>query len=394
MKVLFISYGLGVYGANTSLLNLIVILREKYGVTPYVLVRAKGDFTKRLDQLNISYFYIKFSGWIYSKNVRTGGYVKIFAKKLITIFKNLFYNYITYRKIQRKGISFSLIHSNTSVINIGCYLSKKLNTPHIFHIREFLEEDYNIHFIFGNKYSTRYINKYSDSIITNSNSVKTKFSRYLPESKIKVVHNGVDLRENSYIRDFSDLGSKKSVNFLIVGLISKGKNQMEALNAVKILKNIIGVDKLKLFIVGDGDKIYYNELVEYVVSNDLGKYIKFTGYLKNVGEFRKNADVAIICSKMEAFGRVTVEAMLSQMPVIGTNTGGTPEIIDHGETGFLYDYGNPKQLATYMKKFIDGKMLIQTMGIKGYKKACKEFTAEINASRIYDVYSSVIVKKN
>lgn len=67
---------------------------------------------------------------------------------------------------------------------------------------------------------------------------------------------------------------------------------------------------------------------------------------------RKNMDVELVCSRAEAFGRVTAEAMLGGMSVIGSNTGGTVGLINHKKIGYLYSKSDINELAEYMKEFI------------------------------------------
>lgn len=62
-------------------------------------------------------------------------------------------------------------------------------------------------------------------------------------------------------------------------------------------------------------------------------------------EIRKNVDIEIVSSKQEAFGKITVEAMMGQIPVIGSNSGGTKELIKHNQNGLLFESGNADDLA-------------------------------------------------
>ena len=60
----------------------------------------------------------------------------------------------------------------------------------------------------------------------------------------------------------------------------------------------------------------------------------------------QEADVALMCSRAEAFGRVTVEAMKASLPVCGTDSGGTPEIVIDGVNGLLFEPGSSASLAS------------------------------------------------
>ena len=108
-------------------------------------------------------------------------------------------------------------------------------------------------------------------------------------------------------------------------MISKEKGQMEAVKALNVLacKGI----KLKLLLVGYGIDDYYNDIKNYVKQHRLEEYVRFIQYTDDLRSLRESADIGLICSVKEAFGRVTVENFFSQILCIGANTGGTAELI-------------------------------------------------------------------
>jgi glycosyltransferase involved in cell wall biosynthesis len=78
--------------------------------------------------------------------------------------------------------------------------------------------------------------------------------------------------------------------------------------------------------------------------------ITIDGPTKDVPRYWAAAHVGLMCSQSEAFGRVTVEAMRAGLPVCGTNSGGTPEIIEPGVTGLLSPVGDANALATNLMR--------------------------------------------
>lgn len=101
-------------------------------------------------------------------------------------------------------------------------------------------------------------------------------------------------------------------------------------------------------------------------------------------------DVELVCSKSEAFGRVTIEAMMSMNPVIASNTGANTELIKEDYNGLLYNYGNYVDLANKIEVLIQNPDLLEKYGKNGYKFALENFTAEINAKNIEMVYKELI----
>jgi glycosyltransferase involved in cell wall biosynthesis len=86
--------------------------------------------------------------------------------------------------------------------------------------------------------------------------------------------------------------------------------------------------------------------------------------------------------------RVTAEAMASARPVIGYNSTGTAELIEHESTGLLYGGGH-EELARCMARLIENPEWAKELGINGWHKAKREFTIETYAERVYKVLKKV-----
>ena len=108
-------------------------------------------------------------------------------------------------------------------------------------------------------------------------------------------------------------------------------------------------------------------------------------------EIRKNMDLELVCSRCEAFGRVTIEAMMSMIPVIGANTGGTKELIKQGYNGLLYEKGDFEDLANKIEELYKDRSKIREMGKNAYDYS-KGFTSERNAINIYNIYEKIVNK--
>jgi len=381
MKVLFVSHYSNLYGANIALLNLIKYLKNNYRIDPFVLITSKGPFTDKLDEIGVKYYIFKWYYWVHKKGTN-------FIIWTVKSFLNLIIYRLIFRELKKENKIFDIVHSNSSVINIGAFIAKKFNSKHIWHIRELGGEDFNLYYNRGNKNAGKYYNKYSSKVIAVSNAVRNKYINYIDKNKVEVVYDGVAEKLNNI--DFTKLYNKEIINFSFVGIITKNKNQIEALRAAKILINKYGIKNFKIYFTGGYSDVYYKELDNFIKKNNLEENTFFTGYIDKLSNYRKKMDVALVCSKKEAFGLVTVEAMISNMPVIGANTGGTRELIDDDKTGYLYNLGDPEELALKMKKLILNRGLIEKFGENGCVKARKYFTVSINAENVYKIYKAII----
>ena len=126
--------------------------------------------------------------------------------------------------------------------------------------------------------------------------------------------------------------------------------------------------------------------MEKIIENyGLTKQIIFEGEVQNMALLRSKMDVELVCSVCEPFGRVTVEGMQSGLPVIGANTGGTPEIIIDGYNGLLYNQGNPEELAKKMLKLYKDSNLKNAMSNNAIEYTKTHFTMDENVRRINEV---------
>lgn len=378
MKVMFVSHLSNLYGATMSLLYLVEDLRNRYNVTTVVLVPSKGKLTDELDKRNIEYIECKYYWWM--ANIKNKNIFTDIAKDIL----NRIFNYKAIIRIKEERID--LVHSNTSVCDVGYDIARNKNIPHVWHIREHGREDSSIDYINSKKYVKRkYIN--TNRIICVSNSVKDKYKNIVSNNNnIVTLYNGVAF-DKEYEKKFNLYN--KTLNLCIVGSIGDNKNQLEAIKAIKLL-----IDKqqcnLLLNIIGDGNQEYQQKLDNYINENQLNKYVKFWGYRNDISKLLEQMDIGIMCSKNEAFGRVTVEYMSKCIPVIGANTGGTKEILEDTNTGLLYEVGNSNDLASKILYFIENPYEIKRIGINAHDSAVNNFHIQTNTDKIYIIYNEIV----
>jgi len=134
--------------------------------------------------------------------------------------------------------------------------------------------------------------------------------------------------------------------------------------------------QVKALIVGHAmEDSYFSAMKENVKKSGLEQNIKFMGFVENIQDWMQACDVTLLASKEETFGLVLAEAMHAGVAVIGTSSGGVPEIIEHDKTGFLFDYGDVDKLCEYILEFKNNQQKMQD-----YAKAGKE-----KAKRLFDI---------
>jgi glycosyltransferase involved in cell wall biosynthesis len=93
--------------------------------------------------------------------------------------------------------------------------------------------------------------------------------------------------------------------------------------------------------------------------------IFLTGFLRDPVPVMEAADVILVCSRIEGFGRVTVEAMRLGKPVVAAASEGTLELVRDGFNGLLYEPGNPEQLADKLLLLVQSPSLRMELGRNG-----------------------------
>jgi len=111
--------------------------------------------------------------------------------------------------------------------------------------------------------------------------------------------------------------------------------------------------------------------------------LDFTGFQEDVGRFLSALDVFVLPSDCEPFGLILVEAMARGIPVVATHAGGVPEIVVHGETGYLVPPRNPEAMAAAIMKLLSNPLRAMQMGESGKARAQRLFNQD-NMVREYE----------
>lgn len=242
-----------------------------------------------------------------------------------------------------KNRNIDLVYSNTGVIMTGAWISKALHVPHIWHIREFMEEDHGITTLVSKEKYYRFVNNHADKVIMISQALKNKYVHGIQEDKILIAYD--DLSPAYLIKPDIPWEDRK-MKILFAGTVCEGKGQMVAIQALGILKRKgIHFDLQIAGTVKERDRAYYEQLQAQVQKDGLEQQVRFLGQVENLWEVRKACGIGVVASKSEAFGRVTVEGMLSDLIMVGADAGGTAELINDGVNGFLYSLGDAEKLA-------------------------------------------------
>ena len=113
----------------------------------------------------------------------------------------------------------------------------------------------------------------------------------------------------------------------------------------------------------------------------LRNHVTFVGHVANPASWLKQTDLVLVCSRNEAFGRVTIESFLLKKPVIGVNSGGTAELLSAAE-GLLYELGDLDGLVQHIRTLVENESLREELSEKGNKWVTANISREIYVNSI------------
>ena len=181
-----------------------------------------------------------------------------------------------------------------------------------------------------------------------------------------------------------------SPDAVIVGTIAilrRKKGHHTLLDAIpSVLKEF--PDTVFLF-VGDGPQ---KENIEKKISEfGIAENVKLLGLRKDIPEILKTTDLFVLPTLQEALGTSFLEAMAMKKPVIGTNVGGVPEVVNNGIAGLLVEPEKPVVLAEAVIALLKDKEKMRRMGEEGRRIVEKKYSVDVMAKRLYEFYSSLLV---
>lgn len=380
MKCLYIAGAAQCSGASLALLDLILELR-KFDIDPVVVLKDSGPFCELLAQHCIKFHIAHYSPWVKSKTkLRVFGWLKDIAKSA----RNIFAEY----KVRKILLAEKpdIVHVNSIMCASGFQSAQQLGIPTVWHIREMLWEDHR-HELINPSHSYALLTR-ANTVITISQCVTNKYRKLLPNANIKRIFDGLPVPE----RTSKDLTytNTPAITLLLAGRISQGKGQLEAVTAISLLPAET-LKKIKLTIIGHAEDLTLKQqLIDIIEQHQLQQHIQIMDFTHDIKALWRQADITLMCSHAEAFGRVTVEGMLLETVVIASDTGANPELIDHGTTGFLYKQGCAASLAetiTYAVNNLDDLVELRT---RARTHAIENFSIAKHAEEVYSVYRELM----
>lgn len=390
IKVLYITPSADLYGSDVCLLEMVKRLDRKIFV-PFVVLPYKGDLLTELSQL---------------KGIKTEILdLAVMRKKymhplrfFIFVWK-FFLSSLTLYQLAKKH-RIDIIHSNSSMLQVGGVAAFCTGTPHVWHVREITSRPKIL-----NAFLSIILPRLSTKILCITKAVKDSFiSLDGFKEKAGILYDSLDLTPYPNIRNLQTLKKELGIEdgFQVVGTVGRinfTKGHQVLLEAAeKVLQSF---PRTVFLIVGGADKKFGHHPVLEELKNSVKRIrvernVIFTGFRRDVWEIISLMDIFVLPSvKPEGLGLSLVQAMALEKPVIATAQGGPLEIIDNHKTGILIPPNNPKILANSIVDLLKDPKKRERMGQAGQKLVSEKFDFEKSGymRKLEDLYYQVVKKR-
>jgi len=219
----------------------------------------------------------------------------------------------------------------------------------------------------------------ADAIIAVSKSIADQ----VPDRRVHVVYSGV--------RSSDETGQTplKSRNSVIIGTacrLIEAKGVQDLIAAISMLKEEFPGVRLK--VAGDGP--HKDLLLRAVQEQNVLQEVEFVGWIDDLRPVLRTWDIFALPSYDEGLPVAILEAMSEGLPVVATNVGGIPELVEHERTGYLISPGDVKALWTALRRLVIDCQLRGQLGDRGRRRAETRFSVQQMVAEIESIYASLL----
>lgn len=363
MRVLHIASEKTWRGGEQQIAYLIEEL-QRLGVENFVACRRGSAFEAYCQQQHIPHISLSF------------------AKPLLPLAAQQLKSYINKEQVQLVHLHSSLAHTLGVLTHLmgakaGLILSRR------------------VEFSIGTNPLSTFKYNYSGikRIICVAEGVRRQMASSIKDgSKCVTVHSGIDIEKIQLSINPQEQFLRKTYNIpqhlhLIgnVSALDKHKDYFTFLDTVKLLKEQ-GV-QAKYFAIGSGT--LEQEIKAYAAQLELLQDVIFTGFLKNAKQVLAELDLFLFTTIKEGLGSTVLDAFACHTPVVATNTGGIPEMVEDGVTGMLASVKDPKALADKCLQVLRNPALREQL-VENASRKVMDFTKQQTALKTLAVYRQVL----
>ncbi len=386
MKVLFVNHTAEVSGAERSLLSLLAALAETVDRRAAV---PPGRLVGEIERLGIPV----------SPIAGTAGSLRLHPVHTPRAVAEMSLAALQVRRLARRH-GVDLVHANSIRAGIVLGLARLSARATVVHVRDCLPP--------GplTTASLRLIAT-ATTVVANSRYTARSVQAAAPSAHLEVVHNPVDLAcwdpariDRDAARARLGTAGQRQLLLGVVAQLSPWKGQGTAIEALRLLRDegidahllLIGSAKFVARATRFDNEAYVAGLRARVAQAGLEDRVSWLGEREDVPELVRALDILLLPSLEEPFGRALIEAMALGVPVISTDVGGPPEIIEQGREGYLLSPHEPAAWAQAIRRIAESPDRGREMGLAGRRRVEAAFTAEHHAAAMLEIYERAIAR--
>lgn len=377
MKILYIACSSRIGGANVALYNLVKGLKDKHEI--HIIFPEEGPISERCEMLGVICHFTPYRLTLWHENENPFRWVFINLKSFIKLFK-------VRSQVEKviQEVKPDIVQTDVGPLDIALDTCRKLRIPHVWHLREYQDLDFKMHFFPSKQYFKKKILQKGNFNVAITKGV---FDYWNLRSIDKVIYDGVFTQNTPLLQPIE---SEKENYFLFVGRIEEAKGVHVLLNAFG--EFLIKHPNFRLLLAGAVSENYYARCMEIVNNNGIKDSIEFLGEREDVYSLMSKAKALVVPSRFEGFGFITAEAMVNGCLVIGKDTAGTKEQFDIGKNMVDKEIGlrflTEEELLESMFYAVDADTI--DMRNKARHVALSNYSIEKHAEYFDNYYKSIL----
>jgi glycosyltransferase involved in cell wall biosynthesis len=241
----------------------------------------------------------------------------------------------------------------------------------------------------------------ADVVLVNAQAIKQSLiADGLAPDRIHVIRNGIS--PSAFVERTHDMRLRDELGIPadapIVGMLSR-LNQLKGVDdfldaAAKVASHIPSV---RFLLIGDGEIMrngrsdkngsYSDTLQERARQLGIADRLVLTGFRLDVPRLLAQCAVSVLPSHSEGLSNTLLESMAASVPVVATDVGGNPEVVEEGRTGFLVSVRNADALADRICRLLHDRGLAARLGASGRRRAAEHFSIDRmlrDTERVYE----------
>jgi len=363
-KILFIFHDSYNTGATISLYRIVEKLSYTHKYNIHVLFTSNsGNIAKLLKDKNVELHFLE-------KNSK-----KTIVKKILK--RVLFFVQFLFLLLKIKP---KLVYANT-ILNFGeVVVAGMMNIATIVHVHE------GRIFLSKNKVFLKISDIFTSEYVVVSNYAKESLKYFVRKNaNMNVIYNGIEIQEKN-----KKTSKESFINISVIGTIDRNKSQMLAIKACEELRKI-GIDNVHLHFFGKtSDKSYENELHAYIEKSSSQNNITFHGEVFESKKIYDLTDIVLVTSIDETFSLVALEAFVNYIPVVASNVGGIPEVVEDSNSGLLFQSGDYIELSKKIEMLVLDDALRMQITKNAYERAKKYFSIDVAVDKVSSILDGYI----